>query len=120
MTKFTNGPAAGKVLELLRMPMPLFLRVTKAQDGTIDALDQLDDTPRDDEELFLYRKARDDGTVHVDGRDKKGKRFGKWYNCCTYTLHETQPDQATMRDGALWPAWCKAEFARLKGSVPNA
>ena len=114
MTSFSDGPAAGKVLELLRMPMPFFLRITKTPDGTIDALDQLDDVPRDDEELFVYVKTEDRGTVHLDGRDKKGKRFGKWYNPCTYALHEPQPSQETMRGKDAWPAWCKAEYEKRK------
>ena len=114
MTRFNKGPADGKMLELLRMPMPLFLRVTKTADGTIDALDKLDDAPAKDEELFVYVKSESQGTVHLDGRDKHGKRFGKWMECCTYTLHERQPDDSTMRDQEKWAAWCKAEYEAMK------
>lgn len=112
MIDFQDGPAKDKILELLRMPMPLFLRVVRDSKGVIDALDQLDDTPAEDEELFAYVKIKDNGTVHIDCRDKKGKRFGRWYNPCTYALHEPQPDQQTMRDSAAWQTWCKDEYAK--------
>jgi len=107
MTKFTDGPAAGKILPLARMPMPLFLRVVK-DGGDIDALDQADDEPKAGEELFAYRKASSDGTVHVDGRDKNGKRFGRWYESCTYALCDNQPSQEVMRGTDSWREWCMA------------
>jgi hypothetical protein len=111
-TRFRDGPAEGKVLQLSRTPMPYFLRVTQKPDGTIDALDQVEDTPEDDEKIFVYRKISDDGTVHVDGRDKDGKRFGRWYTCCTYALHETQPEDAVLRGKDSWPAWCRSEYEK--------
>jgi hypothetical protein len=115
-TKFTDGPAAGKVLALRRIPMPLFLRVVKAPDGTIDALDQAGDAPGQDETIFVYRKASSGGNALVDGRDPKtGKRFGYACEICTYALNETQPDDTTARDKAAWPAWCKAEYERMNG-----
>ena len=114
MTDFTNGPAKGKILELTRVPMPLFLRVTQGIEGDIDALDKLEDTPTADEILFAYKKIADKGTVHIDGRDKQGKRFGRWYNPCTYALVEQQPDQATMRDKTKWQAWCTEQVAKSK------
>ncbi len=114
MTKFENGVAKGKILQLLRMPMPFFLRITEDKDGEIDALDMLDDEPKDSEKLYAYVKAKDDGTVHVDGRDKHGKRFGKWYSCCTYRLYGEQPDDATLRGKDSWPKWCMEQVAKIR------
>lgn len=113
MTKFTDGPAAGCCLNLGRSPV--FLRVVE-HDGKFDALDQLDDMPGDHESITVYRKVSDDGTVHIDGRDKKGKRFGAWYQCATYAIYGNQPEDKTARTPALWMSWCKAEYERGKGA----
>lgn len=107
MTKFENGPAADTTLCLARVP--LFLRVAVADNGEVDALDQLDDEAKADETLYAYRKVSDDGTVHVDGRDRQGRRFGRWYVCATYALCEHQPDQATMLDVAAWREWTRKQ-----------
>lgn len=118
MTKFTDGPAAGKTLCLGRAP--IFLCVVKDKAGEVDALDQLDDVPKPDESITVYRKVSDDGTVHVDGRDKSGKRFGRWYQAATYVIHSVQPDDATARDKEAWAAWCAAQWAAIKAAKENA
>lgn len=111
MTRFTDGPAAGKTLCLRRAPV--FLRVVI--DGEdIDALDQLDDKPEPNEKLYVYIRDGDAGSVHIDGRDPKtGKRFGRWMMTAKYKLYATQPDDATLRDFAKWSEWCHAEWKRL-------
>lgn len=102
-TRFHGGPADGKVLCMARAPV--FLRVVVEGDA-VDALDLLDDEPKVSETLHAYRKVSDDGTVHVDGRDASGKRFGRWYACATYRINDDQPDDAVMRDAAAWRKWC--------------
>ncbi len=112
MTRFTDGPAQGKNLLLARSP--LFLRVVLAAGDRVDALDQLDDAPAAQERIVLYRRASRDGTCHVDGRDARGRRVGRWYSCATYVLHDVQPEEAVLRDTVAWRAWATAEQARLK------
>ena len=113
MLKFLDGPAAGVLLGCARAPY--FLRVVR--DGlTWDALDQLTDAPNPRESIHVYRKSEDHGTVHYDGRDKHGKRFGRWEQCADYRLHEHQPDDATIRNNALWAAWAQAEYAKTEAA----
>ncbi len=112
MTKFTDGPVAGKFLVLVRTP--LFLRVAIGPTGEFDALDRLDDTPSADEKLFVYRKISNDGTVLIDGVDRKGRRFGRTVRSATYTLHTSQPDDATARNKTAWEEWARAEYAKLR------
>jgi hypothetical protein len=55
VTTFIDGPAAGTNLMLRRAP--IYLRVTiDAAAGKVDALDQLDDRPEDQETVHVYRK----------------------------------------------------------------
>lgn len=119
MLKFLDGPAAGVVLACSRAPH--FLRVVHATDSREseqewDALDQLTDTPRHGEKVYVYRKTEDHGWVHYDGRDKNGRRFGRTEQCADYRLHESQPDDATLRNNAKWAGWAQAEYARTEGA----
>lgn len=106
MLRFLDGPAAGKTLTCTRAP--IYLRVVEDADGTFDALDQLTDVPEPGERIHVYRMAEDHGMVHYDGRDKQGRRFGRTEQCADYRLNPEQPDDATVRDTALWRAWCQA------------
>lgn len=63
MTTFTDGPAAETVLELRRAPK--FLRVVRDADGTVDALDQLNDTPKPSPDpAWLLARGFDDVFKH--------------------------------------------------------
>lgn len=115
MVKFLDGPAKGLTLQLRRAP--LYLRVTEA-DGW-DALDQLDDVPLGDETLTAYRRVGTAGTLHVDGRDKKGRRWGAWYALAEYRVAEPQPSDAVMRETAAWRKWCAAQAAHAAAVDPG-
>lgn len=107
MSNFIDGPAKGVTLSLSRAPV--FLRVVLAN-GKWDALDQLSDTPRPEEAIFVYRRKTDPITAHIDGRDPKtGKRFANWMSIADYLFHHTQPDDKTLRDTAAWQAWCHSQ-----------
>ena len=103
MTTFIAGPADKITLALRRSPM--FLRVVRdTETGNVDALDQLSDKPEPGEEVFVYIQTERHGMVHINARDKKGRRCGGFFPMAKYKLLEPQPDQATVR-GPLWPAW---------------
>lgn len=112
MTNFTNGPAAGVTLSLRRAP--LFLRVVRDEAGKWDALDLVSDIVAPGEAVYAYRRTRHDGTVHVDGRDKNGRRYGEWFQLAEYALVEPQPPEAVLRDTRNWQGWATAEHARRK------
>lgn len=107
MTNFLDGPAMGQVLLLRRSP--LFLRVVQAQGGEWDALDQLDDTPKPREKLFVYRLVKTEGRIHICRRGGRGGMYSR----ALYTLHDTQPADETLRLTRMWRDWCADEYDRL-------
>ena len=104
----------GKALRLARTPK--YLRfvcsnlASKWRDS-LDALDQLDDEPK--EEYILAAVIDRKGNIHVDGIEN-GCRFGRWELYVTYRLVEPQPSQELMRDREQWQAWC-LEQERITG-----
>lgn len=104
MTTFLDGPAQGTTLFLQRAPH--FLRVVKSQDGTVDALDQLHDTPAATETLTAYEMVSGPRHMHVN----RGRKGCSWYRGGDYRLVATQPDEATLRDTTLWRAWVSEQI----------
>ena len=104
MIVFTDGPASGTKLSLRRLPV--LLRVVIDQDGTVDALDQLDDTPKPTEAIHVYRiVAGSDSRAIVCSRGRGCRRE----NSATYRLYEKQPDDADARDTTNWQAWAESQ-----------
>lgn len=112
MTTFQDGPAAGKVLDLARAP--LLLRVVIDDAGTVDALDQLSDSPRVGEKVYVYRLVSNDGSVHVCGT-KNGRRWGATLQRTVYRLHEQQPDDKAARWTTDWQRWATEQAAKSQG-----
>lgn len=113
MITFKQGPADGKTLSLQRVPV--YLRVVVDGAGNIDALDQLDDTPRPGETIYVYKILNHAGTVHIDRRDPKtGRRVGEWMQMATYQLMEEQPTQEQARDTATWQNWVAEQAGKEK------
>lgn len=109
MIRFLDGPAAGLVLELKRAP-PL-LRVVRDPAGAFDALDQLDDAPRPDESVTVYRRVGRPGSVHVD---YCRPRRGVWYLTAAYEVCPDQPGDADARDTTRWREWARRQQQREK------
>ncbi len=116
MTSFTDGPAAGQTLMIKRAP--IFLRVTRKrfalethpqphqQADQFDALDQPEDKPADDEELFCYRNTeKKGGGAFIDYGGNK-KHMSGFYPMSEYALYPDQPPDAVMRNNARWRLWC--------------
>jgi hypothetical protein len=110
-----HGTSRGP-LTLKRTPTYLRFVMRGVNWDTLDALDQLDDTPADDERV-LAAVVRDRNMVHLDGTDKRGRRCAWWIPSYTYVLVQPQPPDDTMRDTAKWRAWCleQQRKARLLG-----
>lgn len=99
----TRGP-----LTLRRTPrFPRFV-LTGTDWSTLDALDQLDDTPRPGERVIAAEK-RDESSVHYDGV-RNGRRFGEWHRTATYVPVPDPPPQDVLRDTERWRAWCVARM----------
>lgn len=111
-TTFKDGPAAGSVLMLARAPM--MLRVVVDEAGKVDALDQLGDTPKEGESLFVYiMRGAPGATGFWDGRGKDGRRTGGSFASAAYRLCSIQPsgDEARTREG--WESWCESNREQL-------
>ena len=117
MVSFLDGPAAGVVLELHRAPV--FLRVVIGHEG-VDALDQLDDEPRAGEDIAVYQRVGNAGSIHLSGRDKNGRRFGRTLATGEYRLHDEQPADEIVRSQSRWRSWAELEWDRLKAQQAEA
>jgi len=105
VSRFLDGPAAGVMLDLQNPT--IMLRVVRGADGTWDALDMPEDVARADETVFVYRATlKPASVVHVDYRDKQGRRCGRWYSDTEYRLLAEQPADEIVRDLKRWRAWC--------------
>lgn len=100
-------------LNLHRTPKMLRFTVVGRDYKTLDALDQLDDEPRDNETLVAAVLVSRD-MVHIDGRDKDGKRFGRWLESVTYRMIESQPPQEVMRDTTRWQEWASETLSAIE------
>lgn len=99
MTKFLDGPAGGKSIDLRRCPH--FLRVVISEAGELDALDQLSDEPRADEKVYVYEiEPGSWGEVYV----RPGGRFehGRY-------RHLAHADGEAVRETEAWRKWTAAE-----------
>ena len=91
---------------------PMFLRVVVDENGTVDALDQLDDAPKSTETIHVYVLAAQP-TTFIECTRGKGCRPGV---VAEYRHYRTQPTDDIMRDNASWATWCQAEYERRKAS----
>jgi hypothetical protein len=98
MTTFEDGPAKGQTLMLKRAAV--FLRVVESN-GTWDALDQLDDTPKPEEKIYAYQIIGKPGMMHLN---RGGGRSG-WYAIASYRLISPQPSDTEMRSTDAWWDW---------------
>lgn len=85
--------------------LPLFLRVVIS--GTeIDALDQINDTPRADETVHVYvrQPGAMQNAIHLNTGRKPG---GGWFARAEYKLSPTQPSDEEVRSTKAWRQWCQ-------------
>lgn len=108
-----NLPGFANVLLLQRTPV--FLRFTLDGKDQWDALDQLDDEPRPDEQVVVAKLA---GTtsLHID-RVVNRRRVGEWIKMLDYEPLAEQPPDEVVRDTVKWRAWCEAQMENKHGAV---
>lgn len=116
-----DGPAAGTHLALRRAPV--FLRIViDRRSGKVDALDELDDTPREGEGLHVYQGDRDTlfafrSDVYVCTSDKRGSLTAAGLAKGTYR-HLADVDGEQLRDTAAWRAWVLERVATVERREP--
>lgn len=104
MITFFDGPARESRLSLRRTPA--LLRVVIDQAGVVDALDQLDDTPKPSETIHVYRLIPESlARAFVCSRG----RGCRHENTAQYRLHESQPADEDARDTDKWQTWCETQ-----------
>jgi hypothetical protein len=115
MVRFTDGPAAGRTLNLRRSP--LYLRVTfDPATKKWDGLDQLSDEPAAGEQVIVYRRVGEPSVAFLDWSDATGRRCGGRVAMWSYELVQQQPEDAVLRDTAKWQAWCVTAQAAAKAA----
>ena len=97
------------MLPLRRTPKFLRFVLTGSDWATLDALDQLDDEPREGEHV-VAAVLKESSTMHLDGV-RNGRRFGAWRKVVTYEPVTPQPPQDLLRDAAKWREWATAQAA---------
>lgn len=104
MITLTDGPAEGSYAV---KRAPLYLRAVVAPDGMTDVLDQLTDTPRLREQVSVYRRTTEAGTVHVrlSGSARRASGFYAW---ASYE-HMPEVGGEALRDNETWRAWCEQQ-----------
>lgn len=108
MTIFLDGPAVeAKGLFLRRAPT--YLRVVFNTDTKeFDALDQLDDKPQWNEDLYAYRLVKNEGWIHICRRPHGSGTFQR----ATYAYVQDQPPEAVMRSNAAWAKWATEQATK--------
>lgn len=93
---------------------PRFLRFVLS-DGKWDALDQLEDTPADNEVIYAAELVRR-GVIHVDGT-RKGRRCGWTEHTADYELVSSPPAQEILRSTEKWREWCRTAAAKSEAKA---
>lgn len=118
MISFLDGPAAGVVLVLNRLP--LFIRVVEKPDAPAgqkwDALDLLDDAPASGEVVHVYERVKEPRQIHIRFAPSKGR--SGWYWVAEYRHHPaSESDRDAVRETKIWQAYAVALAAERKSAV---
>jgi hypothetical protein len=106
--KFLDGPAKDVILQLHRAP--LILRVVRDKQGQWDALDQLGDSPKPGEVVYLYRAVTVPRSMHLSMADRK--KSG-WFYSADYRYLDDQPAKIHTWSNWEWDKWCNDNKDRL-------
>ena len=96
MLTLIDGPCQGSFMV---KRAPRYLRAVKDADGSTDVLDQVEDTPKPSEKVYVYRMEGNPGTIHLHG----GKSSGWWALASYYHLEAL--DGESFRDNQAWQEW---------------
>ena len=130
MLSLLDGPCKGTFMV---KRAPLFLRAVAkpvllprerdAEEGQIrtdfgecDVLDQLNDTPADGEQVFVYQLQGKAGSFHIHARGKDGKALSGWYAMGEYK-YLPDVDGEQLRDNVKWQAWVIQQYGGSNGNA---
>lgn len=90
---------------------PHFLRAVRVKGSTDmkawDALDQLEDRPKANEEIVVYEMNGEPTWMHIRARSGGGV-----YRGGQYRIVNPQPPDEILRSPAKWREWAAQEFAK--------
>lgn len=101
----------GTALMIRRAPPLLRFVVTGDDSRTLDALDQLDDTPKPGERVIVARREKEATPCHMKFGGKAKGNSG-WYLMVKYTSVADPPPDAVVRDTERWRDWCRERAKR--------
>jgi hypothetical protein len=107
-----GGTAGTRALSFARNPA--YLRVVVDQDGSVDALDQIEDTPKPTEKIYVYRQGEQ---IFVCGRGTAPTQNP------TFFYFPVPLDAQTLesfRDNEVWRAWCMSQPYAADQSAADA
>lgn len=113
-SRFIGGPADKRMIGPFS-PAPVMLRVVRDAEGNWDALNEPDDTPKPQEQVFVYRLNSIPRTGHASCRPRS-KSF--WWSAADYVYHDVQPDRAVLADTERWRAWCDGCNSLILARLP--
>jgi len=104
MLNLIDGPCQG---DYMVRRAPVFLRAVLENNGGKDVLDQLTDTPKDTETVYVYKLIGGSGWIHFHGKGLSGF----YATGCYKYLSEVNGQE--LRDNLKWGIWAASEFANL-------
>jgi hypothetical protein len=107
MLTLNDGPCKGTFMV---KRAPIFLRAVIDAKGEIDVLDQLDDTPKKTEKIYVYKRIGQASTFHV--KMAKRSELG-WYVLADY-WYMPDVDGEQYRDNATWQLWVADELLKME------
>ncbi len=100
MLNLIDGPCMG-IFMVKRAPK--YLRAVVNTKGKTDVLDQIEDTPGEDEIVYVYRLEGSNGIVHIHGKPS----VCGWYALGQYHWMPEVNGQE-LRDNTAWQKWALA------------
>jgi hypothetical protein len=105
MLDLIDGPCKGTYM---CKRAPIFLRAVKDKDGNTDVLDLREDTPRENETIYVYRLQGDPYVIHIN----LGGGRGGWYAGGGYQ-HLPEVNGELLRDNVAWQKWATEQAAKV-------
>lgn len=102
MCKLLDGPGAGQSFVVKRCPV--FLRVVHSKASGWDVLNEKDDTPKDDEEVYVYQRVSEPVKAFVDGTGLHTLMVIAEYKFLDLMIGEN-----LIRSNENWKWWCQNE-----------
>ena len=85
----------------------MFLRAVVSASGKKDVLDQPDDTPTPEEQVYIYRRLGESGFAIITlARPRRCVR-----TATGLYVHMPEAAGEAMRETAAWRSWCEAQVA---------